>query len=106
MNIPVLTVEHRWWCPKCDFEDVTHEVEPHSRMHQCRGMAGLTTPMVPYGEKAKVTAHDREDYVGHDLVQRDGEGQVVMAVSVERDEGEDRTVYAPTAGIDLGAHDG
>lgn len=97
MNIPELTREQRWECPNCTVTDVTFESQPHSRMHPCRGMAGLTVPMVPAGTRCKVTAVEREDYIGHDMVQLDGNGRPIMATVVTRDDGEDRAVYAPTA---------
>jgi hypothetical protein len=89
--------EHRWECPNCNFTDVTRQVEPHTRFHQCRGMAGLTAPMVPAGTKAKVEAVERGDYIGGDVVQLDGEGRPVMALVTTRDDGQDCTVFAPCA---------
>jgi len=54
--------------------------------------------MVPAGTRCKVETHDREDYVGKDVVQTIPEtGRPVMAVTVTRDDGEDRAVYAPCA---------
>lgn len=99
MNIPELTREQRWECPNCDTTDVTFESQPHSRMHTCSAMAGLTVPMVPAGTRCKVVAVEREDYIGRDMVQTDGHGRPVMATVVTRDDGEDRAVYAPTATI-------
>ena len=93
----LLNVEHRWTCPNCTHTDITHEPEPHSRMHPCRGLKGLTAPMVPAGTAAKVQAVERGDYVGSELVQTDGDGRPVMAVVTTRDDGQDCTVYAPSA---------
>lgn len=93
----LLAVEHRWSCPNCDLEDVTHEASPHTRFHPCRGLAGLTAPMVPAGTRCKVTAHEREDYIAGELVQTDGNGRPVMSVVTTRDDGTDIAVYAPTA---------
>lgn len=96
--IPVLQPEQRWECPNCDLEQVTHEARPHSRMHPCKGLHGLTTPMVPAGTKAKVVAVERGDYIGQEAVQLDPErGRPVMSVHVTRDEGEDAVMYAPCA---------
>jgi hypothetical protein len=92
----LLRPEHRWECPNCDFTDVTHEAEPHSRFHPCAGLAGLTAPMVPTGTKCKVVAHEREDYIGGEDV-RLVEGRPVMSVEVVRDDGTDLAVYAATA---------
>lgn len=88
-----------WGCPNCDLTDVTREARPHSRMHDCRGMLGLSVPMVEMGTKCKIEANERQDYLGSDdgWVRLDGEGLPVMSVSVTRDDGEDCAVYAPTA---------
>lgn len=95
--IPVLTPEQHWECPNCDLTEVTREARPHSRFHACRGLKGLTAPMVPAGTKCKVEAVERGDYVGRDLVQTDGEGRPVMSVVTTRDDGNDVAVYAPCA---------
>jgi len=95
--IPILEPEQRWECPSCDLQEVTHEPRPHTRMHACRGQRLLTLPMVPAGTKAKHVVNDREDYIGADLAQTDAEGHVVMSATTVRDDGEDCTVYAPTA---------
>jgi hypothetical protein len=44
-----------------------------------------------------VEAQEREDYVGKELVQTDGEGRPIMSVITTRDEGQDCAVLAPTA---------
>lgn len=93
----LLSVERRWTCPNCTLEEVTHEAQPHSRMHACRGLKGLTAPMVPAGTSAKVEAQEREDYVGGELVTVDGNGRPVMSVVTTRDDGCDVAVYAPAA---------
>ena len=90
--IPVLAPERRWECPNCDHTDVTREPEPHTRMHTCSGLRGLTAPMVPAGTKAKVETVERGDYVGDEIVTTDGEGRPVMAVVTTRDEGQDCAV--------------
>ena len=95
--LPILQPEKRWSCPNCDATDVTHEAQPHTRFHACRGLKGLTAPMVPAGTRCKVEAIEREDYINGDLVQFDGEGRPVMSVVTTRDEGNDVAVYAPTA---------
>ena len=98
MNIPILTIpESRWECLSCDHKDVTREAGVHSRFHGCRGMRGLSIAMVPAGTKGKVVAVERQDYIGKELVQMDGENRPIMSVVTERDEGIDCVVYAPTA---------
>jgi len=101
VTVPILQApERRWWCPNCDLLDVTREARPHTQMHSCRGMYGLTTPMVPVGERAKSVSHEREDYVGMEMVTYadvDGRRRPIMNVVTTRDDGEDCTVYAPCA---------
>lgn len=102
----LLHAEHRWVCPNCTQTAVTHEATAqHTRLHTCAGLKGLTAPLVRAGVSCKVTAVQREDYVGKDLPHVDGDGRVVMAVRVTRDEGEDCVVLAPTASMHGGAWD-
>lgn len=90
--------EQRWECLSCDLKQVTREARPHARMHPCKGLAGLTVPMVPAGTRGTHRVHEREDYIGGELVQyAPGTGRPVMSVTTERDDGEDVAVYAPTA---------
>lgn len=93
----ILNSEKRWECPNCSLTDVTYEAKPHSRMHPCRGLRGLTAPMVPAGTRCKVEAVEREDYVGGEIVTTDGNGRPVMAVETTRDDGNDVAVFAPCA---------
>lgn len=102
MNVPLLAPpEHRWHCPSCGLLDVTREARPHSRMHPCRALAGLSVPMLPHGVRGEHRARDREDYVGDERVQLDGNGRPVMNVATVREDGEDCTVYAPLAAAQL-----
>jgi hypothetical protein len=87
-----ITPVHRWYCPNCPAESVTHEAKPHTRFHECPGLMGLTAPMIEVGQKVQVTAVEREDYIGNENVGR------VMAVKTERSDGSnDVAVFAPTA---------
>ncbi len=94
MTTALLTQEHHWVCPNCDFTDVTHEARAHSRMHSCRGMVGMSMPMVPDGTKAKVELIERGDYINGDAVRTDMEGRPWMAAVTTRDEGQDCAVFA------------
>lgn len=96
-KVPILNSERRWECPNCDLKDVTNEAQPHSRMHTCRGLKGLTAPMVPAGTRCKVEAKEREDYVGKEVVTVDGDNRPIMRVETTRDEGNDVAVFAPLA---------
>ncbi|MFI5042521.1 MAG: hypothetical protein ACHQNA_11860, partial [Acidimicrobiales bacterium] len=64
-------------------------------------LRGLYAPLIPAGLPAKVTAHEREDYVGRESVQTDADGRPVYMVQATRDEGTDAIVFpAPaTAGV-------
>lgn len=97
MLVPVLSAERHWVCPRCDTTAVTRETRPHSEMHHCAGMAALWAPMVPDGVRCKVTAIEREDWIGGEDVRLDGRGRPIMSVITTRDDGQDCAVYAPTA---------
>lgn len=87
----------KWACPNCTEYAVT--VGQANRFHNCRALAGLAVPMVPAGTRCKVEMREREDYVGTEDVQYDGNGRPVMSVVTTRDDGQDCAVYAPTAHI-------
>lgn len=70
---------------------------PH---HQCPSHGGVMLPLVHAGVRAAYVPVPRPDYVGADLVQpiRDRRrGRLLMAVDTVRDDGHDRSVFAPTA---------
>lgn len=92
-----------WSCPSCSAAAMTYDGKVP--MHHCAGLVGLMTPLVPGGTRAKHARVERGDYIGREVVQVDGEGSPWMAVVTTRDDGEDCTVYAPTAnaGIEGGA---
>lgn len=92
-----LTVEFRWVCPNCTQTARTHEARPHTRYHACRGLYGLSAPFVQDGVHCKVEAIEREDYLGTDRAQCDGEGRPIMAIVTTRDDGNDCAVLAPMA---------
>lgn len=85
-----------WVCPNCPQTFIARKFLPN-RFHQCPGLRGLLAPMVPEGIKAKVEAHDRDDYVGRDIPAVDENGRPVMSVTTTRDDGQDTMVFAPTA---------
>lgn len=87
--------ERRWECPNCDSAAVTFDAK--TPMHPCRGMSGLMVPLVPAGQRCKVEAVERADYICREQVQTDGNGRPVMAVVTTRDDGQDCTVFPPTA---------
>lgn len=93
----LLAAEHRWSCPNCTQQHVTREQRPHTPFHQCAGLKGLTAPFVADGTRCKVEAVEREDWVGKELVQADGEGRPVMSIVTTRETGQDCAVLAPCA---------
>lgn len=90
----LLALNRHLVCPNCTVEMSTPATKPV--LHRCKGHAGLLAPMVPAGIKADVRTVEREDYIGGDLVQVH-EGRPIMAVVTEREDGQDVTVFAPTA---------
>lgn len=96
----VLSPEQRWECPNCPAVDITSEAQPHSRMHACSGLFGMTVPMVPAGTRCKVELREREDYIGGETGLRMVEGRPIMSAVVTRDDGMDCAVYAPQARVE------
>ncbi len=86
-----------WECPKCPVKVRKPLVPGHLEYHNCTGMKLLSIPFIREGERVKVTANEREDYVKDEMVQTDAEGRPVMNVIIEREDGTDCSVYAPTA---------
>jgi hypothetical protein len=97
VDIPILKTIREWYCPNCHLQDRTMDPRPHTRFHACPSLYGMTAPMLPVGTRASVTAVERQDYVGSELVQTDSRGRPVMSVVTTRDNGQDTIVFAPTA---------
>jgi hypothetical protein len=55
--------------------------------------------MVPAGLRCSVETREREDYIGREDVQYDGNGRPVMSVVTTRDDGQDCLVLAPCATV-------
>lgn len=86
-----------WYCPACNVESVTKLAKPHTEMHNCAGIGGLTAPLVERGVDARHKLVVRDDYVGSEngLVYVDG--RPITSLVTERADGStDCTVYAPT----------
>jgi hypothetical protein len=84
-----------WHCPNCGLQETT-KVLPN-RYHVCPKLRYLTAPMLPGGTKAKVEAHEREDYIANEVVFLDSRGRPVMNITTTRDDGQDVVVFAPTS---------
>ncbi len=74
-------------------------------MHPCCGLHGLMVALVPDGNRVKVEAIERADYVGAETVTTDDHGTPIMAIKTTRDEGEDLVVLAPCAEANARAED-
>ena len=99
MAIPILALPvHTWHCPSCGEQDQTRESQPHTRMHSCRALGGLTTPMASgLPGRARHVVNEREDYVGSEDVTM-VDGRPVMNVTTEYADGHtDVAAYAATA---------
>jgi predicted RNA-binding Zn-ribbon protein involved in translation (DUF1610 family) len=97
MTVPILSAHQDWYCPNCGLRDQTRETRPHSRFHTCPKLGFLSAPMLPATVKAKVEVHEREDYVGKEIVTRDAANRPVMSIVTTRDNGTDALVFAPLA---------
>lgn len=94
MDLPIIGTAARWECPNCT---ANHVGNAPNRFHMCAGLKGLMAPLVPVGMDCQVIAVEREDYVGTEKVQTDGDGTPIMAVRTERADGSnDIVVLAPT----------
>lgn len=93
LNIP----PKRWQCPSCGKVTVTVEARPHTPFHQCPALRGFSAPFVEANTRAEHRLVEREDYVGQEIVSVDADGRPVMQIVTVRDEGQDVTVFAPTA---------
>jgi hypothetical protein len=93
----ILDPTRHWECPNCALTDVTTKPVAN-RYHPCAGLNGILAPMIPAGTRAKVTAVEREDYIGDEMVQLAPNGRPFLSVFTERPDGSnDVMVMAPSA---------
>lgn len=92
----------RWHCPQCGHSDATREPKPHSRFHTCPRLGFMSAPMLPAGTKGKLEIVERQDYIGREDVQLSEDRRPIQSVVTTRDDGQDCTVYAPTARAEIG----
>ncbi len=104
MAAVLLAPSNAWVCTACGREYLAAPGKLGVPLHPCPKMAGLMTPFTRPGVAAGVVRVEREDYSAGQILARDDEGRVAGAVSVIRDDGEDRAVFAPTAVADLRGH--
>lgn len=102
----ILNAEQRWLCPNCTQCALTRGPGPETPWHACKGLKGLSAPLIPDGSGARVFTREREDYIGTDVVQLDGEKRPVMSIITERPDGSnDTAVMAPVASASVRATD-
>jgi hypothetical protein len=102
VTVPILEPPVRdWYCPACKATDQTKQHGYHVRYHTCPKTRFLSIAMLPAGTAGKIIVHEREAYVGKELVQYDPEqGRPLVSAETIRDNGNDLIVYAPTARAD------
>jgi len=85
-----------WWCPNCT--EVAHTVDSKLPHHRCVKV-GLMVPLLQVGVPAKLVLVEREDMIAGEHVQYSGDEshRPYMSAVVTRDDGQDTTVFAPTA---------
>lgn len=94
-------VQRRWQCPTCDKQHVTSGPASEQPMHHCPALRGIAVPYVEVFETELNKSAQRHvvvewgDYVGDQLVRRDGEGRPVSAVRTERADGSNDVVVFP-----------
>ena len=98
MSIPIIPTVIDWYCPECGQTDQTNQPGMHVRYHTCPRLRYLSTPMLRKGVAGRVHVREREDYVGNEQVQTDGDGRPVMSIVTEYENGRtDAIVFAPVA---------
>lgn len=90
----------RFTCPNCTSALwLDKHPGPRPVLHHCPKLGGFLAPMFREGEKVKVEAHEREDYLGEDegKVRLNEDGRPFMCVETTRENGTDVLVFAPIA---------
>jgi hypothetical protein len=94
----LLTAIEDWYCPNCSTTDRTNGLPANAaRFHICPGLHLLTAPMIRAGIRCKVTATEREDYLGDEVQATGDDGKAYMNVRTTRDDGDDVAVNAGLA---------
>lgn len=97
--IPLLAATTTWECPNCEIAERTAPLPPNaSRYHSCPGLHGLNAPLVRAGTDCKVTAVERQDYLGGEIQATGDDGKPYMGVRTDyRDGSNDFMVNAGAA---------
>ena len=102
MRVPLLEAFQDWYCPNCPQTDRTRPLPPGtSQYHNCRGLHGLSAPLIRAGVSCKVTAEERQDYLGSEIQARGEDGRQYMAVRTTTDDHDDLLVFAGLARAEM-----
>ena len=103
MGVPLLTAMVAWECPNCWITATSAPLPPGTRkFHVCPGLHGLTAPLVEAGVSCKVTAEERQEYLGREIQATGDDGRAYMAVRTTFDDHDDLAVNAGLAQARLG----
>ena len=96
----VVQMDTYWQCNSCGRQHIEPaQAEVTTPMHACGSLAGAWVPFVPANSNGRLRLVEREDYVGNDTVSTDANGRVIMSAYVQRDDGEDCFILAPTTNL-------
>ena len=99
MLVPLLAAPPaEWHCPNC-YAHVWAPLPPPGQVkfHLCPGLHGLSAPLIRAGMAARVTAEERQEYLGTEIQATGDDGKPYMAVRTEHDDG--HTDLAVNAGL-------
>lgn len=103
--IKILDPKQLWVCPSCKLEHVSNQHGVITPLHPCSKFGGVMVPFVLAGQKAGIRAVKREDYLNGDTgVMYNEDGEVIMSVITEHDDGYDTHVFPGAASIKGGMH--
>jgi hypothetical protein len=87
-----------WKCTERHCGAQARTVDNAVPMHQCQQLGGALVPLVRVGTTGQHRPVERQDYVGHELVQPvRHRGRLIMSVETETPDSLSTTVYLPTA---------
>lgn len=98
----VVQMDTYWQCNSCGQQHIEPaRAEVTTPMHACRELAGAWVPFVPANSTGRLRLVEREDYIGKDTPYTDANGRVLMSAYVDRDDGQDCFILAPTTNVTI-----
>lgn len=102
MTPPLLVVTETWCCPNCPASETTRGLPANAaRFHNCPGLHMLSAPLVRAGVSCKVTAEERQDYLGREMQATGDDGKPYMAVRTTYEDHDDLAANAGLARAEL-----